>query len=70
MSTGLTSLAKLPEIGAAYPFPGMEMIFSIGVLVFFLLFFVQQMWMEHSHHREIIGDSKSEVPPGALAPAE
>lgn len=70
MSTGLTSLAKLPELTVAYPFAGMEVVFSIGLLAFFILFFVWQAAMEFSHQKEIIGESKSEVPLGALAAAE
>ncbi len=71
MSTGLSSLSKLPEITVAYPFAGMEVIFSIGLAAFFILFFVVQIAMEYSHHKEIIGSSKTEAPSGAaLAPAE
>ncbi len=71
MQTGLTSLAKLPEITVAYPFAGMEVVFSIGLLAFFVLFFVGQIAMEYSHHKEIIGTTKAEAPSGAgLAPAE
>jgi hypothetical protein len=71
MSTGLSSLAKLPEITVAYPFAGMEVIFSIGLLAFFVMFFVWQIAMEYSHHKEIIGSTKAEAPSGAaFAPAE
>jgi hypothetical protein len=71
MSTGLSSLAKLPEITVAYPFAGMEVIFSIGLAAFFVLFFVWQIAMEVSHHKEIIGESKTAAPSGAaFAPAE
>lgn len=71
MSTGLSSLAKLPEVTVMYPFAGMEVIFSIGLLAFFVMFFVWQIAMEYSHHKEIMGTTKSEAPTGAaLAPAE
>jgi hypothetical protein len=71
MSTGVSSLAKLPEVTVIYPFAGMEVIFSIGLLAFFILFFVWQIAMEYSHHKEIMGSAKSEAPSGAaLAPAE
>jgi hypothetical protein len=54
-----------------YPFAGMEVIFSIGLLAFFVMFFVWQIAMEYSHHKEIMGTTKSEAPTGAaLAPAE
>ncbi len=56
MNTGLTSLAKLPEIGAAYPFAGMEVLFSIGILGFFLVFLAWQIGMESKHHKAIIGN--------------
>ncbi len=71
MSTGLSSLAKLPELGAAYPFVGMEVLFALGLLAFFVLFFIKQIAMEYSHHKSIIGEAKGEAPAaGALAPAE
>jgi hypothetical protein len=55
MNTGLTSLAKLPEIGAAYPFHGMEVPFAIGLLAFFIAFIISQIKMESKHHKSIIG---------------
>ena len=55
MSTGLSSLAKLPELGAAYPFAGMEYVFAIGLLGFFALFFLWQIAMEQRHIKKIIG---------------
>ncbi|MDX2306958.1 MAG: hypothetical protein NW216_01835 [Hyphomicrobium sp.] len=55
MNTGLTSLDKLPEIGAAYPFHGMEMAFTVGLALFFIAFIMQQIYMEATHHKEIIG---------------
>ena len=33
MNTGLTSLSKLPEITAAYPFAGYEVAFALVVVV-------------------------------------
>lgn len=55
MNTGLTSLAKLPEIGAAYPFHGLEVPFAIATLGFFVVFLVWQVVMEAKHHKAIIG---------------
>lgn len=55
MNTGLTSVDKLPEIGAAYPFQGMEVPFSIALAVLFVLFLARQIYMEATHHKEIIG---------------
>ena len=56
MNTGVTSLAKLPELTAVYPFAGMEVPFSIGILGFFLLFLGWQLVMEAKHHKAIIGN--------------
>ncbi|KAB2941185.1 MAG: hypothetical protein K8F92_02170 [Hyphomicrobium sp.] len=66
MSTGLSSLAKLPELGAAYPFAGMEYVFAIGLLGFFALFFLWQIAMEQRHIKKIMGETKTE----AAAPME
>lgn len=55
MNTGITSLSKLPEIGAAYPFHGMEVPFAVATLVFFLGFIAWQVAMESKHHKAIIG---------------
>lgn len=56
MSTGLTSLTNLAEIGAEYPFHGFEMVFTLILLGFFALFFVWQVAMETKHHSAIIGN--------------
>lgn len=56
MNTGLTSLSKLPEITAAYPFQGMEVPFSIAILGLFLVFIGWTIGMEGSHHKAIIGN--------------
>jgi hypothetical protein len=56
MNTGLTSLANLPEITAAYPFHGMEVPFAIGILGFFIVFLGWQLVMESKHHKAIIGN--------------
>lgn len=56
MQTGISSLAKLPEIGPAYPFAGLEVPFAIGIAVFFVLFIISQMAMERKHHKAIIGN--------------
>jgi hypothetical protein len=55
MNTGITSLAKLPEVTALYPFHGMEIPFSIGILGFFVFFLGWQLVMEAKHHKAIIG---------------
>lgn len=73
MSTGLSSLAKLQELGAAYPFVGMEYVFALALLAFFVLFFFWQIAMEQLHIKKIMGEAKSEeaAPMGAaMAPAE
>jgi hypothetical protein len=54
MSTGLTSVAKLSEIGAAYPFHGLEVLFALVILAFFVVFMIWQFAMEAKHHAAII----------------
>lgn len=56
MNTGVTSLSKLPELTAVYPFHGMEVPFAIGILGFFVLFLGWQLVMERRHHKAIIGN--------------
>lgn len=55
MNTGLTSLSKLPEITAAYPFHGYEVGFAFAVAAFFVAFIIFQIGMETKHHKAIIG---------------
>jgi hypothetical protein len=55
MNTGITSLSKLSETAAIYPFQGFEIAFSIFVALFFLVFIVRQLLMEAKHHKDIIG---------------
>lgn len=55
MNTGITSLAKLPETTAIYPFHGSEMAFTLFIAAFFLVFIVRQLVMEAKHHKDIIG---------------
>ncbi len=55
MNTGITSLAKLPETAAIYPFHGMEIAFSVFIALFFVAFLVRQLLMEAKHHKDIIG---------------
>jgi hypothetical protein len=54
MNTGLTSLAKLPEVGAAYPFAGMELVYTAILLAFTLAFFIKQVAMESHHHKTMM----------------
>lgn len=56
MQTGLTSFAKLPEITAAYPMPGMELAYAAVVLGLFVVFMAATIGMEVSHHKAIIGN--------------
>ncbi len=73
MSTGVTSYAKLSELTTLYPFAGMEYVFTIGFLAFFILFFVWQTAMEQLHIRHIMGSAKAATPEvggASLAPAE
>lgn len=56
MQTGITSLSKLSEVTAVYPFHGMEVPFAIGILGFFVVFLAWQFVMESKHHKAIIGN--------------
>ncbi|MFA5958255.1 hypothetical protein [Hyphomicrobium sp.] len=56
MNTGVTTLTKLPDITAIYPFHGDEVLFALGILAFFIAFFIFQIGMETRHHKAIIGD--------------
>jgi hypothetical protein len=55
MNTGISSLSKLPETTAIYPFHGAEVGFTIFIALFFLVFIVRQLVMESKHHKDIIG---------------
>ena len=75
MSTGLSTLSNLSEIGAEYPFHGMEVPFALIMLAFFVIFLIWQIAMEAKHHEEIIGNFTAspdpatyETPAGAFEP--
>lgn len=55
MNTGVTSLAKISELTAVYPFHGAEYLFAGFIAAFFVLFIVSQLAMEKKHHKHIIG---------------
>lgn len=55
MQTGITSLGKLSEVTTVYPFAGMEIPFTIGVVALFVVFLGWQLVMEAKHHKAIIG---------------
>lgn len=55
MNTGVTSLSKIPELTAVYPFHGAEYAFSGFIAFFFLIFIIRQLVMEKNHHKDIIG---------------
>lgn len=56
MNTGVTTLSKLTELTAVYPFQGTEVGFSIALLGFFVVFIAWQVAMEAKHHKAIIGN--------------
>jgi hypothetical protein len=56
MSTGISTLNNLPDIGPAYPFAGMEVAFALMMLAFFVIFLIWQIAMESKHHDTIIGN--------------
>jgi hypothetical protein len=72
MSTGLSSLSKLPELTTLYPFAGAEYVYTLILLGFIVLFFMWQTTMEQLHIRKIMGEVKTEAAPSpaALSPAE
>lgn len=55
MNTGITSLSKLPDVTTLYPFAGMEVPFTFGILGLFIVFLGWQLVMEAKHHKAIIG---------------
>jgi hypothetical protein len=72
MSTGLSSLAKLPELTTLYPFAGAEYVYTLILLGVIVMFFMWQTTMEQLHIRKIMGEVKKEAAPSpaALSPAE
>jgi hypothetical protein len=72
MSTGLSSLSKLPELTTLYPFAGAEYVYTLILLGFIIVFFMWQTTMEQLHIRKIMGvKAKSEAPSSAaFSPAE
>ncbi|MET3353928.1 hypothetical protein V5F34_15280 [Xanthobacter autotrophicus] len=66
MNTGITSLAKLPEMAEVYPFAGYEPLFSIIALVFFVAFIFKQIAMDKAFHEEMI----DHTPEAIATPAE
>ncbi|MCB1483835.1 MAG: hypothetical protein AB7S74_04890 [Hyphomicrobium sp.] len=56
MNTGVTSLAKLSELSAIYPFHGDEIPFTLAIVALFVVFFAWQLSMESKHHKAIIGN--------------
>lgn len=72
MSTGISSLSKLSEMSALYPFAGAEYLYTLILLGFIVLFFMWQTTMEQLHIRKIMGEAKSASAPSgaALSPAE
>jgi hypothetical protein len=72
MSTGISSLSKLPELTTLYPFAGAEFVYTLILLGFIVLFFMWQTTMEQLHIRKIVGEAKKEAAPSsaAFSPAE
>lgn len=66
MHTGITSLAKLSDIGPAYPFAGWEPLFAVIALVFFVVFIAKQVAMDKELHEEMLDHTSEAVP----SPAE
>lgn len=66
MHTGITSLAKLGDLGAVYPFAGFEPLFALVALVFFIAFIAKQISMDKELHEEMLDHTSEAV----AAPAE
>ncbi len=69
MSTGLSSLSKLSEVTSAYPFAGMEYIYTVILLAFIILFFMWQTMMEQRHMKKIMGEKSERAENPSSAPA-
>ncbi len=72
MSTGLSSLSKVPELTTLYPFAGAEYVYTLILLGFIVVFFMWQTTMEQLHIRKIVGEAKKAAAPSsaAFSPAE
>lgn len=61
MHTGITSVAKLPDMTAVYPFAGAEWIYALIALAFTVYFVVSQINMEKSDMLEDHGAPSAEA---------
>ncbi|MFC3692807.1 hypothetical protein [Chenggangzhangella methanolivorans] len=67
MSTGITSVANLPELAAMYPFAGFEWLFTLIVVAFTVIFIMKQIAMDKDESAEA---ATSPIPATTIAPAE
>ncbi|MFG1297542.1 MULTISPECIES: hypothetical protein [Xanthobacter] len=61
MHTGVTSLAKLPEMAEVYPFAGYEPLFTVIALLFFIAFIAKQISMDKAQHEEMLDHTSEAV---------
>ncbi len=61
MHTGITSYAKLADMGAVYPFTGWEPLFAVITLVFFVVFIAKQISMDKELHEEMLDHTSEAV---------
>jgi hypothetical protein len=57
MSTGITSLANLADMGAVYPFAGFEWLFTLVIVGFVIYFVASQIKMEKGDIQEDLAAS-------------
>lgn len=61
MHTGITSYAKLSDLGPVYPFAGWEPLFAVIALVFFVVFIGKQIAMDKELHEEMLDHTSEAV---------
>ena len=70
MNTGITSVAKLADLTAVYPFAGYEWLFALIVVAFTLIFIAAQISMDKDESAEAVSMPIPATPATTIAPAE
>ncbi|PZQ17066.1 MAG: hypothetical protein DI565_06690 [Ancylobacter novellus] len=70
MSTGISSVSNLAELGAMYPFAGFEWLFAVIVLAFTLFFIAKQISMDKEEAIEAAAAPIPSATPTSMAAAE
>lgn len=68
MNTGISSVSKLEEMGAIYPFAGIEWAYALIALGFTLFFIVKQIEMDKEESEP--SGTVSAASPASMAAAE